>query len=138
MGVNVLLFVVVQIGLEPWRRSRLVKGFEQKVQEAFDQIQKERDSTSIAIVSSVKDKEGEDVMEIVEIKPTQEQVGGQGEMEMATVEEVIEDEIDSQILGEMENEIEYIPDKKDLLIGAAGGAVLGALVTALGTWILSR
>jgi She9 / Mdm33 family len=138
MGVNVLLFVVVQIGLEPWRRSRLVKGFEQKVQEAFDQIQKERDSTSIAIVSSVKDKEGEDVMEIVEIKPTQEQVGGQGEMEMATVEEVIEDEIDNQILGEMENEIEYIPDKKDLLIGAAGGAVLGALVTALGTWILSR
>ena len=138
MGVNVLLFVVVQIGLEPWRRSRLVKGFEQKVQEAFDQIQKERDSTSIAIVGSVKEKDGEDVMEMVEIKPTQEQVGGQGEMAIATVEEVIEDEIDSQILGEMENKIEYIPDKKDLLIGAAGGAVLGALVTALGTWILSR
>jgi len=35
MGVNVLLFLVFQIGVEPWRRKRLVKGFEQKVKEAL-------------------------------------------------------------------------------------------------------
>ena len=35
MGVNVLLFLVFQVGVEPWRRKRLVRGFEQKVQEAL-------------------------------------------------------------------------------------------------------
>ena len=36
MGVNVLLFLVFQIGVEPWRRQRLVKGFEEKVLEALE------------------------------------------------------------------------------------------------------
>ncbi|KAL9029169.1 MAG: hypothetical protein Q9196_002563 [Gyalolechia fulgens] len=35
MGVNVLLFLVFQLGLEPWRRGRLVRGFEEKVREAL-------------------------------------------------------------------------------------------------------
>ena len=35
MGVNVLLFLVFQVGVEPWRRKRLISGFEQKVQEAL-------------------------------------------------------------------------------------------------------
>ena len=38
MGINVLLFVVVQVGLEPRRRKRLVRGFEDKVKEAVMQI----------------------------------------------------------------------------------------------------
>lgn len=36
MGVNVLLFLVFQILVEPWRRRRLVKGFEDKVVEALE------------------------------------------------------------------------------------------------------
>ena len=36
MGMNVLLFLVFQIGVEPWRRKRLVKGFEDKVMEALE------------------------------------------------------------------------------------------------------
>lgn len=36
MGVNVLLFLVFQFGFEPWRRARLVKGFEEKVAEALE------------------------------------------------------------------------------------------------------
>ncbi|OJJ64838.1 hypothetical protein ASPSYDRAFT_84827 [Aspergillus sydowii CBS 593.65] len=36
MGVNVLLFLIFQIGVEPWRRKRLVKGFEEKVLEAIE------------------------------------------------------------------------------------------------------
>lgn len=36
MGINILLFVVFQIGVEPWRRRRLVKGFEDKVMEALE------------------------------------------------------------------------------------------------------
>ncbi|KAL2402598.1 Sensitive to high expression protein 9-like protein, mitochondrial [Exophiala dermatitidis] len=42
MGLNVLLFVVFQIAIEPWRRKRLVKGFEEKVElalkETIDEI----------------------------------------------------------------------------------------------------
>ncbi|KAI1775294.1 Mdm33 family-domain-containing protein [Hypoxylon cercidicola] len=37
MGVNVLLFLVFQFGAEPWRRRRLVNGFEQKVREALEE-----------------------------------------------------------------------------------------------------
>jgi sensitive to high expression protein 9 len=36
MGVNVLLFLVFQFGFEPWRRKRLVQGFEEKVLEALE------------------------------------------------------------------------------------------------------
>jgi sensitive to high expression protein 9 len=36
MGVNVLLFLVFQLGFEPWRGRRLVRGFEEKVREALE------------------------------------------------------------------------------------------------------
>lgn len=37
MGFNVLLFVVVQLWLEPWKRKRLVGGFEEKVREVIQE-----------------------------------------------------------------------------------------------------
>ena len=37
MGFNVFLFIIVQLGLEPWRRRRLVRGFEEKVREAMQE-----------------------------------------------------------------------------------------------------
>lgn len=48
MGINVLLFVIFQIAVEPWRRKRLVKGFEEKVEVAL----KERDAELAAIKAS--------------------------------------------------------------------------------------
>ena len=36
MGVNVLLFFIFQVAVEPWRRRRLVKGFEEKVMDAIE------------------------------------------------------------------------------------------------------
>lgn len=42
MGVNVLLFLVFQFGFEPWRRRRLVSGFEEKVREALEKEKSER------------------------------------------------------------------------------------------------
>ena len=36
MGMNVLLFLIFQILVEPWRRKRLVQGFEDKVVEALE------------------------------------------------------------------------------------------------------
>lgn len=35
MGLNILLFIVLQLAIEPWRRRRLVRGFEQKVEQAL-------------------------------------------------------------------------------------------------------
>lgn len=35
MGFNVVLFIVVQLGLEPWKRRRLVGSFEDKVKESL-------------------------------------------------------------------------------------------------------
>ncbi|KAI1379362.1 Mdm33 family-domain-containing protein [Hypoxylon crocopeplum] len=43
MGVNVLLFLIFQFGAEPWRRRRLVRGFEEKVREALDDERLQRE-----------------------------------------------------------------------------------------------
>ncbi|KAI9821873.1 MAG: sensitivity to high expression protein she9 [Pycnora praestabilis] len=48
MGVNVFLFFIFQIGVEPWRRARLVKGFEEKVMEA---LEREGAATNAAIAA---------------------------------------------------------------------------------------
>lgn len=50
MGMNVLLFLVFQIGVEPWRRQRLVKGFEDKVVEA---IEKDKELNRIAMAEGL-------------------------------------------------------------------------------------
>ncbi len=50
MGLNVLLFVVFQIAIEPWRRKRLVKGFEEKVELALKERQEEK---SVAAMPAV-------------------------------------------------------------------------------------
>ncbi|MBE7181700.1 MAG: hypothetical protein INR71_10930, partial [Terriglobus roseus] len=49
MGLNVLLFVVFQIMIEPWRRRRLVRGFEEKVELALQ----ERDAQLAGLRDSV-------------------------------------------------------------------------------------
>lgn len=49
MGLNVLLFVVFQIMIEPWRRRRLVRGFEEKVEIALQ----ERDAQLAGLRDSV-------------------------------------------------------------------------------------
>lgn len=38
MGLNVILFLVVQLGLEPWKRRRLVRSFEQSSLKSFEEL----------------------------------------------------------------------------------------------------
>jgi len=57
MGLNVLLFVVFQILVEPWRRKRLVKGFEEKVQEAIREQTAENEIRTIFHIERVKGEE---------------------------------------------------------------------------------
>ena len=45
MGVNVLLFLLFQVAVEPWRRRRLVKGFEEKVLEALQKEEPQNKQT---------------------------------------------------------------------------------------------
>ncbi|CRG84388.1 Sensitive to high expression protein 9 homolog, mitochondrial [Talaromyces islandicus] len=64
MGVNVLLFLVFQILVEPWRRRRLVKGFEEKVKEAIET----EAAASRAIISGLEVSPAADNL-IVEASP---------------------------------------------------------------------
>lgn len=50
MGVNVLLFLVFQVLVEPWRRKRLVTGFEDKVTEALS----EREAVPVRQITKVE------------------------------------------------------------------------------------
>ncbi|KAI0489705.1 Mdm33 family-domain-containing protein [Xylaria cf. heliscus] len=46
MGMNILLFLLLQFGAEPWRRRRLVRGFEEKVREALAEERTAREAAA--------------------------------------------------------------------------------------------
>ena len=60
MGMNVLLFLVFQIAVEPWRRRRLVKGFEEKVMEALEREGAATNATAGAVLAAVQAAGGKD------------------------------------------------------------------------------
>ncbi|KAK5628319.1 hypothetical protein RRF57_004034 [Xylaria bambusicola] len=53
MGVNILLFLLLQFGAEPWRRKRLVRGFEEKVREALAEERVAREEGERKAVAAV-------------------------------------------------------------------------------------
>ncbi|KAL8731631.1 MAG: hypothetical protein Q9166_003319 [cf. Caloplaca sp. 2 TL-2023] len=112
MGVNVLLFLVFQIGVEPWRRKRLVKGFEEKVQEA---LEREREVKVAYTVGKSTQEEVENVLTLqlpAEVdKEVQETIkrkidGTQGVNE--SLEAAIDTEMGKEVAAsvEMEKEID--------------------------------
>ena len=129
MGVNVILFVVVQVGFEPWRRKRLVRGFEEKVKEAVTQIPQQIAPVATETVTI----EGPEVLK---------EEGKQGDITSLTTNEGESEVVGVAVIPEAENiEVEDEKrefDTKDVLISAASGAVVGGLVTALTTWLISR
>ena len=54
MGVNILLFFIFQIGVEPWRRKRLVKGFEEKVVQALERESAATNATTGAALAALQ------------------------------------------------------------------------------------
>lgn len=98
MGVNVLLFLVFQFGFEPWRRRRLVAGFEEKVREALEQEKTLAMSTAIR-GAEIGGGEGSEVSldEIVaaEVQELKEEalVEGLGEPAVEAVAATIEGEV---------------------------------------------
>ncbi|KAF7512142.1 hypothetical protein GJ744_002304 [Endocarpon pusillum] len=56
MGVNILLFLIFQVAIEPWRRKRLVKGFEEKVMEALEKEKTDvTSSPALALAAASED-----------------------------------------------------------------------------------
>lgn len=103
MGINILLFVVFQIGVEPWRRKRLVKGFEDKVMEA---LQREDSSTGAKFSNTSKVQDPSVPMKVpmkeIEAMPTHEAEEGVPE-QIPPIDEVIpmSPAADSEVLQAM-------------------------------------
>ncbi|RPB18548.1 hypothetical protein L211DRAFT_843452 [Terfezia boudieri ATCC MYA-4762] len=94
MGFNVFLFVIVQLGLEPWRRRRLVGGFEEKVREV---IQEETLRSALLRPDHPPT-----------VEPALEMEGAAGRAELAKAAEVVEkqDEINSADAGVISQVVE--------------------------------
>ena len=136
MGVNVLLFVVVQVGLEPWRRGRLVRGFEEKVKEVVGQIPQQTtqqiiQQVDVEQVQTVQTQEDTNSIAIDDVQ------NDEGVGEVLLVGQDVDGE-ELKIVDETEDDGAYIIEKKDIWIGAASGAVLGSILTALATYLISR
>lgn len=63
MGFNVFLFLVVQLGLEPWKRRRLVGSFEDKVKSALESDKESRALATQEVPLDNEDKERLDRLE---------------------------------------------------------------------------
>jgi len=136
MGVNVLLFVVVQVGLEPWRRGRLVRGFEEKVLEAVGQIPSRTiEELPIVVVEQIQQGPIEQDTNSMASQTNQKVIQGEEEIEVVVSGEDIAVE---GMQGVDVDDGEQVIEKTDIWISAASGAVLGSIITALATYLLSR
>jgi len=54
MGVNVLLFLVLQFLAEPWKRARLMRGVAEAERGVLDEVRRELESVREALVASEK------------------------------------------------------------------------------------
>ena len=93
MGVNVFLFLIFQIGVEPWRRKRLVKGFEEKVLEALEREGAAGSAAAMAAHQVVTEPQHEAVPEKEE--PVVEALYTMSETESA-IENVVSEEVQGQ------------------------------------------
>ncbi|KAL8970610.1 MAG: hypothetical protein Q9197_003731 [Variospora fuerteventurae] len=115
MGVNVLLFLIFQIGVEPWRRGRLVRGFEEKVKEALEREVKVNINLDTTRMEGLRatdsgtelDKPARNTEEIME-GATDEAARGKVEMEKI-IDEEVEKEVTETI--ELERSIDQATDE---------------------------
>ncbi|KAM3086240.1 sensitivity to high expression protein she9 [Clarireedia jacksonii] len=112
MGVNVLLFLVFQFGFEPWRRRRLVAGFEEKVMEA---LEKEK---ALGLISEKQEAEDGVQMLPIDLSETNiEKEGPVSETELntdpvsAATASTISDDISSSTPSERVHEQEEEPEE---------------------------
>ena len=160
MGVNVLLFLIFQIGVEPWRRKRLVKGFEDKVMEAL-----EREGSAgptVTETGEVRDipVEPSDVVEDAQVVATKEFLP---EPQAAVQEQFSPDTEGQEVfanigavsvsnprtstsiwrhymesIGDMFSERQIIVRRVDLTTAMVEGAAAGVTIVGLLVWLLRQ
>lgn len=143
MGVNVLLFLVFQVAVEPWRRARLVRGFEEKVMEVL-----EKENVSPAVEEAVEKRQLSEehslevdpaVMAAVEEVEREEMQSTSPQLQdPAPVKDVLSPGFESykEAFREMFSERKVTLSQKDVTTvalegAAAGAALMGLLLVAL-------
>jgi len=88
MGVNILLFLVLQFVAEPWRRARLVKGVAEREKAIMDEVRRELSEVRAALeASSLREQQKETVSAAtVESQPAPEHIAA---VEAAVTPEVV-------------------------------------------------
>lgn len=148
MGFNVFLFIVVQLGLEPWKRKRLVGSFEDKVKQALEDDKETRLNAGLNASSELTlSSRDSDKLERLETLQAQTlQVLSTALLAQPRAPEVTEASLPS--VDEPSLSWENLPDRlfgsSDITVsqsyrseeiaglaglGAAAGFILGALVT---------
>ncbi|KAL8930928.1 MAG: hypothetical protein Q9208_000029 [Pyrenodesmia sp. 3 TL-2023] len=119
MGVNVLLFFIFQVGVEPWRRARLVKGFEEKVMEALERevkLNADLGASMVGVVQAVDlDKQVNRPDETTTIIREGMNPGPDATQSAnADLEKVIEEEVERQVAEtvEVERSIDEVMDEE--------------------------
>ncbi|KAI5809352.1 Mdm33 family-domain-containing protein, partial [Pyronema omphalodes] len=149
MGFNVLLFVVVQLGLEPWKRKRLVGGFEEKVREVIKEENEKlilETAAAAAVEAVVAEEEAAAKEEVVaEVEPVQ--VIEEPVVETPVIvtrpepvgwEEKALDQAQyayhqiKRAAEELVSEKEVVTTQREITITAATSMVAGAAITGLG------
>ncbi|CAL9730822.1 sensitive to high expression protein 9, mitochondrial [Monosporozyma unispora] len=73
LGINICLFLILQLLLEPWKRRRLTRSFEDKVKTALEQYSKEQENSKY--------------MTRQEVGPTTPAAAGQAEADVTTTQQ---------------------------------------------------
>lgn len=113
MGFNVLLFIVVQLGLEPWKRRRLVGGFEEKVREVIQEENKKYVLSSKATEPAAL--EGGDALLVAEDTTTE--VPTTSETVTEVEEEITPDLIEVAAIGETPVIVAQEPEPEVTAVG---------------------
>jgi len=163
MGFNVFLFVIVQLGLEPWRRRRLVGGFEEKVREVIQEetlrsalIRLEHPPTVEPALELALEAEG--AVEGAELAKAAEVVEKQDEINFSDAGVISQAVVDASIseseaqavavkqeavavkekVNQLFSEQVISLRRRDLTAIVAESAVVGAVVTGVIAFILNR
>ncbi|KAJ5689976.1 hypothetical protein N7462_004368 [Penicillium macrosclerotiorum] len=148
MGMNVLLFLIFQIAVEPWRRRRLVKGFEDKVVEALEKekalhrtgpegyvmastLPEVIDSTVESSIASIETPSSDAAPVAAEVAASPESTLSETTTLSASLPPPLSLEYWQQVLNEFFNERTFVISQRDLTLAAVQSAAAGAAVMGL-------
>jgi len=154
MGFNVFLFAIVQLGLEPWRRRRLVGGFEEKVREVIQEetlrstlLRLEHPHTVETAVGIVNPVEEQDEMNSTDVGVISQAVEDAitPESEAQTVEEALSMQTPDVRWGKIPEKVSRLFSeqvislrRRDLTAVVVESAAVGSVVTGVIAFLWNR